>query len=187
MSRVSGNIFVVILHKFSLRFLCSLPIDRNQRVTIHHALMSKKEKRRVRSPHSLNFYICFFVIVRPNQEIRIICNIIFFLKNIHHFCPSLKFSCFFVHVVIHNQIPLFKKFLCLRSVHTHFQRLCVVFGLLIYIAIGCLTELCSSHQLWLCNSAESDLIKPLTFSVIILYHRKGSLSSLFINFLPFLE
>nr|DAJ96897.1 MAG TPA: hypothetical protein [Caudoviricetes sp.] len=29
MSRVLGNIFIVILHKFSLRFLYSLPIDVN--------------------------------------------------------------------------------------------------------------------------------------------------------------
>ena len=37
----------------------------------------------------------------------------------------------------------------------------VVFGLLICIAVGSLTEPCGSHLLWLCYSAESDLIIPL--------------------------
>ena len=45
-----------------------------------------------------------------------------------------------------------------RSVHTHFQGLCAVFGLLIYIPSARLTEQCCSHLLWLCESAESDLI-----------------------------
>lgn len=57
-----------------------------------------------------------------------------------------------------------------RSVHTHFQGLCIVFGLLIYIAVGCLTEHLCSHLLWLCNSAESDLMKPLFSFTLILYH-----------------
>ena len=47
---------------------------------------------------------------------------------------------------------------CPRSVHTHFQGLCVVFGLLISIPSARLTEQCCSHLLWLCESAESDLI-----------------------------
>ena len=45
-----------------------------------------------------------------------------------------------------------------RSVHPHFQGLCVVFGLLSYIPSDRLTEHCCSHLLWLCGSAESDLI-----------------------------
>ena len=47
---------------------------------------------------------------------------------------------------------------CPRSVHTHFQGLWVVFGLLIYIPSARLTEHCCSHLLWLCESAESDLL-----------------------------
>ena len=82
---------------------------------------------------------------------------------------------------------------CPRSVHTHFQGLCVVFGLLISIPSARLTEQCCSHLLWLCESAESDLITsvvrgrglltngdpcgvcrfPLT---LILYHTFGGLS-----------
>lgn len=56
-----------------------------------------------------------------------------------------------------------------RSVHTHFQGSCVVFGLLIYIAVGCLTEHLCSHLLWLCNSAESDLVKPLSDFAFLIY------------------
>ena len=57
-------------------------------------------------------------------------------------------------------LPLPLRYLpyCPRSVHTHFQGLCVVFGLLIYIPSARLTEQCCSHLLWLCESAESDLI-----------------------------
>jgi hypothetical protein len=52
-----------------------------------------------------------------------------------------------------NRLPYYP-----RSVHPHFQGLCVVFGLLIYIPSARLTEQCCSHLLWLCESAESDLI-----------------------------
>ena len=45
-----------------------------------------------------------------------------------------------------------------RSVHPHFQGLCVVFALLISIPRGSLTDTCVSHLLWLCYSAESGLI-----------------------------
>ena len=45
-----------------------------------------------------------------------------------------------------------------RSVHTHFQGLCVVFGLLFYIPSARLTEQLVFPPLRLCESAESDLI-----------------------------
>lgn len=45
-----------------------------------------------------------------------------------------------------------------RSVHTHFQGLCVVFGLLSYIPSARLTEQLAFPPLRLCESAESDLI-----------------------------
>ena len=45
-----------------------------------------------------------------------------------------------------------------RSVHPHFQGLCVVFGLLSYIPSARLTEQLAFPPLRLCGSAESDLI-----------------------------
>ena len=45
-----------------------------------------------------------------------------------------------------------------RSIHTHFQGLCVVFALLISIPSGRLTEHCCSHLLWLCDTVESGLV-----------------------------
>lgn len=45
-----------------------------------------------------------------------------------------------------------------RSIHTHFQGLCVVFALLISIPSGRLTEHCCSHLLWLCDTVESGLL-----------------------------
>ena len=56
-------------------------------------------------------------------------------------------------LTIYTNLPYYP-----RSVHTHFQGLCVVFGLLISIPSARLTEQCCSHLLWLCESAESDLI-----------------------------
>ena len=52
-----------------------------------------------------------------------------------------------------NRLPYYP-----RSVHTHFQGLCVVFGLLISIPSARLTEQLAFPPLRLCESAESDLI-----------------------------
>ena len=91
-----------------------------------------------------------------------------------------------------------------RSVHAHFQGLCVVFGLLIYIPSARLTEQLAFPPLRLCESAESDPITsvgesfspvgllrlvrfPLQVAVgsshllltLILYHNSQKKSSLF--------
>lgn len=68
-----------------------------------------------------------------------------------------------------------------RSVHPHFQGLCVVFGLLISIPSARLTEQCCSHLLWLCESAESDLITSVCKREAL----QGDFSPLQVPFLPF--
>lgn len=56
-----------------------------------------------------------------------------------------------------------------RSIHTHFQGLCVVFALLISIPSGRLTEHCCSHLLWLCDTVESGLVPRFVISLDYIY------------------
>ena len=79
-----------------------------------------------------------------------------------------------------NRLPYYP-----RSVHTHLQGLWVVFGLLISIPSARLTEQCCSHLLWLCESAESDLITsvargfPLPSYTYIIPHFSGFVKGFF--------
>ena len=61
-------------------------------------------------------------------------------------------------IVFSVPLPLSYSPYCPRSVHTLFQGLSVVFGLLISIPSPRLTEPNGSHLFWLCECAESDLI-----------------------------